>query len=184
MPYILILGGGVVALLAYLFRLRPGTVTIEDAGGGFVEDSTVQKEQPRSDLPKGIRNNNPTNLRYVPTIVWIGQKGGDSGGYAIFDNAANGLRAGFINLHTGFNNYGTDTVRKIITRWAPHNENPTDAYVSYVAKTVGVSPDQRVSYSQYARALIRAITQFENGVTVEWFPTSVYDQAYAAAGRA
>lgn len=131
---------------------------------------------------RGFRNRNPGNLRYVASIAWQGQTGGDSGGYAIFDSDLNGLRAAFLNLHAYMHKHGLRTVRGIITRWAPNHENPTDAYVQYVARSVNVQPDQQVTWSQHALPIMRAIVAFENGRNP--YADALYRDALRATGKA
>lgn len=129
----------------------------------------------------GIDNNNPTNLRYVESIKWVGQIGSRKG-FAVFDTAQNGLRAGFVNLWTGFNKYSANTVRKVITRLSPPNENPTQAYVIFVADRVGVTIDQPLTYGRHAIPIVKAIVRFENGR--DPYPDSLYQAAYNSAGKA
>lgn len=131
---------------------------------------------------RGFRNRNPGNLRYVASIAWQGQTGGDSGGYAVFDSDLNGLRAAFLNLHAYMHKHGLRTVRGIITRWAPNHENPTDAYVQYVARSVNVQPDRPVSWEVHALPIMRAIVAFENGRNP--YADALYRDALRATGKA
>ena len=54
-------------------------------------------------------------------------------------------------------------MRKLITRWAPPNENNTDAYVNGVARSLGVAPDDPIRVEEHLPALVVAIIQHENG---------------------
>lgn len=130
--------------------------------------------------PRGIRNNNPTNLIYVDSIAWNGQIGSD-GKYAIFDTPVNGLRAAAIQIHTNITRHRADTVRKMITRWAPPHENPTESYISHVSKRLGVSPDQRLDYHSHVKPLLRAIVLHENGE--DPYTSAQYDEAIRRAGK-
>jgi len=99
--------------------------------------------------PKGERNNNPGNIRYVASINWQGQIGDDGTGYAVFDTAENGVRALGHQLRTDINR-GQNTVALIIGGdlslgfygYAPPNENNTAAYISDVSQRIGVDPNQ------------------------------------------
>ena len=101
--------------------------------------------------PRGVRNNNPGNIDYNPRNAWQGQLGLEVGvpspRFARFDTPENGIRALgklLINYRgkdgmPGVGGPGIDTVRETITRWAPGNENNTDAYIAAVARRLGVS---------------------------------------------
>ncbi|MGH8331925.1 MAG: structural protein, partial [Pseudomonas sp.] len=59
-----------------------------------------------------------------------------------------------------------DSVREIIERWAPPNENDTEAYVATVSRVLGVAPDDGVVdvYNfETMRDLVTAIIRHENG---------------------
>lgn len=59
--------------------------------------------------PRGIRNNNPGNLR-----AWPGT--GSDGGYAVFPTAADGLKAAGKNLLAYQDKYGINTISGIVNR--------------------------------------------------------------------
>ena len=111
--------------------------------------------------PKGIRNNNPGNLRYVAAIQWKGLTGQDSSGYATFDTAEDGVRALGHNLRS-YIARGLLTVSQIISTWAPSTENDTGAYIADVAQRLGVDPDQALNVG-FIPALAVAIVYHENG---------------------
>lgn len=90
-----------------------------------------------------IRNNNPGNLRAVSGIDWKGAVG-ESGGFTKFSRPEYGVRATALNLYASQEKHGNNTVREIITRWAPPSENDTDAYVNRVASDMGISPDAQL----------------------------------------
>lgn len=77
-----------------------------------------------------------------------------------------GIRAMVIILRNYQSKYGLNTVSGIINRWAPPNENDTQAYISSVAQATGVAPDQRIDThdSRFMMKLLQAIIQHENGV--------------------
>ncbi len=112
-------------------------------------------------VPKGVRNNNPGNIRYVVGIPWKGQTGDDGTGYAVFDSAEDGVRALGHQLNT-YMNRGLTTVNAIISTWAPNNENNTAAYIADVAGRLGVDPNQPLGADSIP-ALAQAIIIHENG---------------------
>ena len=79
---------------------------------------------------RSIRNNNPLNIR-LGKSHWQGlRKMQEDGAFCQFESMAYGWRAAFILLtRTYYNNYGADTIGKIISRWAPQIENDTRGYI-------------------------------------------------------
>lgn len=116
----------------------------------------------KSSAPRGIRNNNPGNIRAVDGVTWQGQIGADNAGFIVFDTAENGLRALARVLRTYRDKHGLQTVAGIINRWAPTNENNTESYIQAVSQSLGVGVNQPLSLGQYP-ALVAAIIHHENG---------------------
>lgn len=112
--------------------------------------------------PRGLRNNNPGNLRWSAANNWTGQTGHDAAGYAIFSEARWGVRALARNLRS-YSNRGLRSVRAIIERWAPASENDTAAYVAAVARALRVSPDLPLDVGARLVDLAAAIIHHENG---------------------
>ena len=71
------------------------------------------------------------NLRYSVRNNWEGQTG-QTNGFCNFVSVEYGFRAAFLTLQT-YGKGGYNTIRKIVTRWAPPAENPTQTYIRYVA---------------------------------------------------
>lgn len=115
-------------------------------------------------MTRGERNNNPGNVRFNSAWVWQGQIGQDDAGYLIFDSASNGVRAMAKDLLTKYSR-GLDTVREIITVYAPAFENPTETYVRTIAADMGVHPDAKITLTDRAvlTNMVRAMIRFENG---------------------
>jgi hypothetical protein len=113
--------------------------------------------------PRGIRNNNPGNIVYGKFAKSMGASGSD-GRFAVFQSMEDGIKAA-IKLLEGYVAKGTDTVRKIISKWAPSNENDTGAYIDAVAKKLGISADAKLSGDQLG-GVAQAIFQHENGRAV------------------
>lgn len=113
--------------------------------------------------PKGLRNHNPGNLRYVAAIPWNGQVGDDGTGYAVFDSDEHGVRALGHQLGT-YASRGLNSVTEIISTYAPSNENDTAAYIAAVAGELGVDPAQPFDVNGVLPQLVAAIIHHENGV--------------------
>ena len=83
-----------------------------------------------------------------------------------FETPAYGYRAAFRILRTYINNYGLNTIRKIISRFAPANENHTENYIRVVSERSGIPTDDPV-YADSREMMIRivaAMSFVENGV--------------------
>src|SRR5262245_9364570 len=90
--------------------------------------------------PRGIRNNNPGNIRWIASAGarWRGMVRSDSDGYGVFDTPANGIRAIGGELRASIRK--RQSIEQAIYEWAPPAENNTDAYVRAVAGAVGAEP--------------------------------------------
>lgn len=118
-------------------------------------------------LPRGVRNNNPGNIDFIPSNKWFGQIGIETGvpnpRFAKFDSPENGIRA-IAKLLVGYHKRGFNTVRLMINRWAPPVENDTGAYVNSVAKRMGVEPDMKLAVTLFMLEIMAtAIIEHENG---------------------
>lgn len=112
---------------------------------------------------RGIRNNNPGNLRHGPQWQGLAIHQPDNA-FSTFVSMEYGIRALLLNLRGYFLVHELSTVREIINRWAPPSENDTRAYVAQVARALGVGPDDRLEPTpQTLEALARAIARHENG---------------------
>lgn len=122
-------------------------------------------------LPRGIRNNNPGNIRLVSGMRWLGQVPAEKQTdpvFVQFEDIFYGVRAICRLLRTYRDRYGIDTVAGIIERWAPPGENDSRRYASYVATQVRAAPDAPIDLSDphVVRDLVRAICVYECGHVV------------------
>ena len=114
------------------------------------------------ELPRGIRNNNPGNIRRGPD-KWKGLMEPDPDFYQFFTPEF-GIRAIARLLMNYQKLYGLDTIRKLIARWAPPEDgNPTDIYGDFVAEKVGLDKDVPIEVKDHLVELVKAIIEFENG---------------------
>jgi len=94
-------------------------------------------------LPRGIRNNNPLNIRRSKD-QWQGlsKTQGDRSSCQ-FETLEYGWRAAFHLLtRTYYHKYRLYTIRGIVSRWAPPSENNTEAYIANVSRLTGIDPDE------------------------------------------
>lgn len=115
-------------------------------------------------LPRGERNNNIGNIDYRADRQRPGQVGSD-GRIVIFDTPEHGVQSAVEVLHVYRDKYGLDTLRGLIGRWAPPNENDTGGYINFMSKQLGVGPDQKLDLNDPALVgkLITAKGTMENG---------------------
>lgn len=115
-------------------------------------------------VARGIRNNNPGNIRHGEKWEGLSDKQTDSS-FCIFVSPEYGIRALAKVLLTYYKKYQLNTVKKIISRYAPPNENETESYIKSVANQLGVASDEVIDLSSVAVlvVLLRAIIRHENG---------------------
>ena len=126
-------------------------------------------------LPRGIRNNNPLNIRKSGD-KWQGLKTlQEDKEFFQFETIEWGWRAAFVILcKTYYGKYKLRTIRDIVSRWAPAKENNTPAYIRHVSDYTGIGPDRDLGDPQthptnwlligYAMAVM------ENGKTLPPIP--------------
>ena len=116
--------------------------------------------------PRGIRNNNPGNIR-VSKALWVGKV--DEGlskdkSFEQFKKYWHGVRALIVILRSYYNKHNLTTIEQIITRWAPPKENDTKSYINQVSNHCGFLSTQKIQWIEDEIYLIvEAIIQHENG---------------------
>ena len=100
-------------------------------------------------LPRGIRNNNPLNIRRSGDN-WQGLRTlQEDREFFQFSEMKWGWRAAFVILcKTYYGKYKLKTIRALITRWAPPKENNTEAYIRRVTDRIGIGPDRELGSPQ------------------------------------
>lgn len=131
---------------------------------------------------RGIRNNNPLNIRKGSN--WKGERPNQTDkAFEEFVSIEWGIRAGFKlmrNHITGFggNRPKMNTLRKLIGVWAPMTENNTGRYINIVAAHVHMMPSDIINaYNESQMVKIaRAMAFVECGV---WIDESYFRSAWA-----
>ena len=95
-------------------------------------------------MSRGLRNNNPGNIR-LSKIKYLGEIPSTDSAFKQFKTMAWGYRAMFVLLHTYQLKHGCNTLRDMISRYAPPIENHTDNYIKAVADSSGVWPDVKIT---------------------------------------
>lgn len=126
--------------------------------------------------PRGIRNNNPLNIRKGND--WQGERKPQTDAeFEEFVDIEHGLRAAII-IVKNYMAKRIDTPTAIISRWAPSSENNTQAYINYVKQRTQINMTERFKFTNKARVclLLWAMAQYECGVIV---PYHKFETAYA-----
>ena len=119
-------------------------------------------------IPRGIRNNNPLNIRIGN--VWKGEVDNPTDTqFEQFKTMAWGVRAAFIVLHNYIVRRKVNMIALIINRWAPTNENDTHAYMKQVSKISGIGLYDPIDF--YDREsmvkLFKGMCMVENGCIID-----------------
>jgi hypothetical protein len=132
--------------------------------------------------PRGIRNNNPGNIR-LSKVKWIGEADDQpDADFVTFSAPEYGIRAICKILLNYQTEHQCKTIRQLISRWAPPEENNTEAYISAVSRACGRSPDEFVSVRVPAvmAPMVETIIRQETGQ--QPYPPLLIRKALSLAG--
>ena len=123
-------------------------------------------------LPRGIRNNNPLNIRKGNN--WKGEVSNSTDGeFEQFVSMQWGIRAGFKILKNYMTGYGgrvkaLTNIHDIIHRWAPPSENNCRVYIDSVCRFSGLHEFERLQFSDRNKmlALVDGMIRVECGQPV------------------
>ena len=120
-----------------------------------------------SKLPRGIRCNNPGNIR-ISKSKWQGKipvEKNTDGAFEQFKAPEWGIRAIAMIILGYQENRGADTLQKVFAIYAPTNENDTGAYINYVANKSGIKATDTLDFDSFEvmAPVVRAIIGMENG---------------------
>lgn len=119
-------------------------------------------------IPRGIRNNNPLNIRIGN--VWLGEVSNPNDpDFEQFISMVYGVRAGFVLIRRYIRHYHRTTIPQIIAAWAPSNENNTTAYIDKVCQVSGIERDVQLKFEDEDQmvALVDAMILVECGQHIE-----------------
>ena len=119
-------------------------------------------------LPRGIRNNNPLNIR--KGCNWKGERHPQTD--KAFEELLRNYIDGTLTAGVKFN-----TVARIVARWAPPKENNTAKYMQFVCEQTGLHPNEVVRFRERSKmvAIVHAMCKMECGVDID---TKVIESAY------
>ena len=100
----------------------------------------------KTKLPRGLRNNNPLNIRHSASR-WQGARVEQTDkAFVQFTSMTMGYRAAWRILETYYKHFEAQhkpfTPRNIIYRWAPPNENNSEAYLRRVCRLTNLAGNE------------------------------------------
>lgn len=130
---------------------------------------------------RGERNNNPGNIDYNPANKWQGQLPHnpiEESRFCRFQSAEYGIRAIYKLLQTYQTKYGLNTVKAIINKYAPPNENNTGNYINRAAADIGIGINDHLNTKDKKTgiALATAIVGVELGY--QPYAPDVFERAW------
>ena len=140
---------------------------------------------------RGLRNNNPLNIRHSADR-WQGARAEQTDkSFVQFESMAYGYRAALKVLESYWKHFHQARqpyqVKTIIARWAPPEENDTQAYIRTVLRLSGLGgmenlpqPSRGVDTEKLVR-LMAAMTTMENGIPYQEVDTEAIREGYALA---
>lgn len=129
-------------------------------------------------LPRGIRNNNPLNIKIGND--WQGERPNTDGVFEEFTTMQYGLRAAFIILRKYITKYERNTIRKIVHSWSPDGSRMESIYMSSVSKWSDIGLDQTIRYddSDTMCKIVQGMAKVETGRTIG---LNIIEEAYEMA---
>lgn len=149
-------------------------------GGGSGGTGPADVDYRGTSAPRGIRNNNPGNLRRTG-IQWQGKVPFSSSTDSAFEQFylyKFGIRAMLKDLLNDYRVDGRRTITALINAYAPTSENNTALYIQNVADWTGINPNATLS-DNYAtwKKLVLAMARKENG-KVDAITSGQFDQVW------
>lgn len=116
-------------------------------------------------IPRGLRNNNPGNIRQSSTTYKGEISPSKDKEFKQFETVSYGYRAMFVALHYYHSNLGLKSIRKMISRWAPPSENDTESYIRTVSRLSNHDPDKTIDLQNrnLMLGIVAAMSKVENG---------------------
>ena len=116
-------------------------------------------------MSRGVENCNPGNIRQSKVFYRGEVLPSRDSEFKQFESMAWGYRAMFVLLDTYRQRYGLNTIRGMISRYAPPSENNTAAYIAAVTEWTGLSADEPLDTRsrKVMVPIVMAMSRIENG---------------------
>lgn len=117
-------------------------------------------------MSRGIDNCNPGNIRLSKTFYQGEVQPSRDCSFKQFRSMAWGYRAMFVLLDTYRRRYGLNTIRGMISRYAPPSENHTEAYIAAICDWTGLTADEPLDTRsrKVMVPIVMAMSRIENGI--------------------
>lgn len=124
---------------------------------------------------RGMRNNNPLNVKYNIHNRWYGQGDPDSDGFCTFSKLDWGIRAAMKIIIRYQEHYKIFRVSDLIARWSPDGKTIVGNYTSFVERALG-SKTFDIKDEESMVKLVSAMARFECGseANIDWDARMVY----------
>lgn len=118
-------------------------------------------------MSRGLRNNNPGNIRRSRVCYQGEVRPSRDADFKEFETMAYGYRAMFVLLDTYSSRYGLHTIRSMLNRYAPPEENLTESYIRFVSDYSGILPNEMVDTRSHSDMIpiVSAMSRIENGIS-------------------
>lgn len=118
----------------------------------------------RLTFPRGLRDNNPGNIRPNDSYKWDGQIGSE-GGYCVFIDVEHGIRAMAKDLVAKIGKDKLNTIALYVPKYAPKEDhNNTQGYIDRICHDTGFLANQILVPEKYTISkLIKAHIGVEVG---------------------
>lgn len=131
--------------------------------------------------PRGIRNNNPLNIRKGSQWQGMSKEQNDPS-FVQFISMQYGIRAAFKLMRNHISGFGgtrpqRNTISKLISVWAPPTENATTKYIDFVCQAVGLQASHIIdpNDSTLMIKIARAMAFVECG---QWIDEDIFKSAW------
>ncbi|MBY3227691.1 phage tail tip lysozyme [Rhizobium laguerreae] len=175
---------------------RRGQSAAPAAGGGAAtsandgaELKTILSDPARrAELPAGMRNNNPTNLKYVgqqrPGIIGPSENTDQGDPQVVYATPEAGMEHNFWQVMRKYRK-GMLTPNKIIAGDGGWTPGAFEAAAN-IARSMGIDPDDdiRLTDPVMAKKFLRALITQEQGTSGDLYPDSMIEAAIAAQPKA
>lgn len=139
-------------------------------------------ELPKLNNTRGMRNNNPGNLR-ISANKWINKVPKDKntdGAFEQFTSMEYGIRAMMMDIRSDIKK-GSNTIEKLINQYAPPHENNTGKYIATIADTLATTSTipLDITNRKTIPAIAQGIIKVECGATYDFNSIkAVYDKHF------
>lgn len=124
---------------------------------------TVQRQAVGADGTLSRKAGNYLNVKAPSDSYWLGQKGRDAHGHAVFVSPEWSLRAGTLVLRSYYQRHGIKTIKGIVERFSTCNH---EEYTKYLCDRLKLDPDEEFNVMRRMPELVRHMVRFESGSDV------------------